>query len=158
LGDADWIRGSMTSDGYFRSGDLVTIDEEGFLVVEGRTKEVINRGGYKYSPREVENVLLAHEDIQRIAIIAIPDSRLVERACAVVVPRSGASLSLFSITEYLQAHGVAKFKWPEQLQVVDEIPMTASGKVQKFRLTQLLLARSGDTAQNAGLGEEGSKT
>jgi cyclohexanecarboxylate-CoA ligase len=132
--DPERTRASLTDDGWFRSGDLIALDDDGYLTVTGRSKEVINRGGYKYSPREVEEALLFHPDIERVAIVGIKDDRLIERACAFVILRKGASLELEGIQSFLDSHGIATFKWPEQLEIVDEFPMTPSGKIQKFRL------------------------
>jgi acyl-CoA synthetase (AMP-forming)/AMP-acid ligase II len=136
LDDLERTAAAIDHAGWMRMGDLCTMDESGYVTVVGRKKEVINRGGYKYSPREVEDVLALHPAVLRVAVIPIPDERLIERACAVVVVREGADVDLEEIVEYLRTAGVAPFKWPEQLELVDELPMTASGKVQKFVLTE----------------------
>jgi non-ribosomal peptide synthetase component E (peptide arylation enzyme) len=107
---------------------------------------VINRGGYKYSPREVEDVLANHPDVERVAVVRMDDPRLVDRACAFVVARGGAQPTVRSIGEYLRTSGIASFKWPERVEVVDELPMTASGKVQKFVLEARLRTTVGDQA------------
>jgi acyl-coenzyme A synthetase/AMP-(fatty) acid ligase len=130
---------SVTSDGRFRSGDIVVIDEEGYLTVSGRRKEVINRGGYKYSPREVEDVLATHSGVLRVAVVKMADPRLGEKACAFLVLRPGESLSLEQVVAFLKEAGVAPFKWPERLETVDSLPMTASGKIQKFVLEAQLV-------------------
>jgi non-ribosomal peptide synthetase component E (peptide arylation enzyme) len=134
LKDSERAARSMTSDGRFRSGDIVVIDEEGYLTVSGRKKGVINRGGYKYSPREVEDVIAGHSAVLRVAVVKMADPRLGEKACAFVVLRPNESLDLDQIGAILKAAGVAPFKWPERLEVVDSLPMTASGKIQKFML------------------------
>jgi non-ribosomal peptide synthetase component E (peptide arylation enzyme) len=136
---------SVTRDNWFRSGDLVRF-VDGSLSVSGRKKEVINRGGYKYSPREVEDVLANHPDIERVAVVRMDDPRLVDRACAFVVARGGAQPTVRSIGEYLRTSGIASFKWPERVEVVGELPMTASGKVQKFVLEARLRTTVGDQA------------
>jgi acyl-coenzyme A synthetase/AMP-(fatty) acid ligase len=138
LRDPERARTTFTQDGWMRSGDVVRIDSAGYLTVAGRKKEVISRGGYKYSPREVEDVLALHPSIYRVAVVKMPNVRLGEKACAFVVLREGASLDLPTITTFLKEKGVAVFKWPERLEHVDELPTTASGKVQKFVLERRL--------------------
>lgn len=134
LNDPDRARRAMTPDGWLRTGDILTIDESGYVTVSGRRKEVINRGGYKYSPREVEDILVAHPDVLRAAVVKMSDPRLGEKACVYVVPRGSHKLDLPAITRFLKEQGVAPFKWPERLEIVDSLPMTASGKVQKYVL------------------------
>jgi acyl-CoA synthetase (AMP-forming)/AMP-acid ligase II len=129
---------SITGDGWFRSGDLVRIGDDGQLTVAGRKKEVINRGGYKYSPREVEDVLAAYPGIQGIAIVRMADPRLVERSCAFVITEDDSEPTVQELADYLKAHGIASFKWPERVEIVTEFPATASGKVQKFELERML--------------------
>lgn len=129
---------SITGAGWFRSGDLVQIGNDGQLTVAGRKKEVINRGGYKYSPREVEDVLISHPGIRRIAIVRMADPRLVERSCAFVVPEGSSEPTVPELADYLKARGIASFKWPERVEIVREFPTTASGKVQKFELEKML--------------------
>jgi acyl-CoA synthetase len=138
LADEQRAASLMTEDGWFRSGDLISIDVEGYVTVRGRTKEVINRGGYKYSPREVEDVLEKHLAIRSVAIVSTPDERLVERACAFVVLAPDHSVTLSEVQDFLRANGIAQFKWPEDLRFVDTLPMTPSGKVQRFVLVGLL--------------------
>jgi non-ribosomal peptide synthetase component E (peptide arylation enzyme) len=132
---------SITSTGWFRSGDLVRIGDDGQLTVAGRKKEVINRGGYKYSPREVEDVLASYPGIRQIAIVRMADARLVERSCAFIVPYGGSGPSVQELAEYLKAHGIASFKWPERVEIVTEFPTTPSGKIQKFELEKMLEQR-----------------
>jgi acyl-CoA synthetase (AMP-forming)/AMP-acid ligase II len=138
LDDPDREAHSWAPGGWFRSGDLVSLDDEGYLRVAGRKKEVINRGGYKYSPREVEDLLTQLPEIERVAVVGMPDSRLVERACAFVVPRGDAKPTVKTISAYLESCGVATFKWPERVELVTHLPTTASGKIQKFVLEHRL--------------------
>ncbi|HXJ79813.1 MAG TPA: AMP-binding protein [Candidatus Methylomirabilis sp.] len=130
-----------TPDGWFRTGDRATLDADGYLAITGRSKDVIIRGGENIPVAEVENLLFAHPKIAGVAIVAIPDLRLQERACAVVVPRAGESLTLAELVAYLDAKQLAKQKFPERLEIVSEFPMTPSGKVQKYRLRQLVKHR-----------------
>jgi len=127
---------AFTSDGFYRTGDLVavrTIDGERYLSVEGRIKDVINRGGEKISAEEVEVLLVQHPDILAAAVIAMPDPRLGERACAYLVAQQDP-VPLASVQAHLSALGVAKFKWPERLEWVGEMPKTPIGKIDKKAL------------------------
>lgn len=124
---------AFTSDGFYRTGDLVarrTIEGGTFVSVEGRIKDVINRGGEKVNAEEVELLLLRHAGISAAAVVAMPDVRLGERACAYVVA-AGEPLSLGEVQQHLDGLGVAKFKWPERLEWVDDLPRTAVGKIDK---------------------------
>lgn len=124
---------AFTSDGSYRTGDLVAvrvIDGERCLSIEGRIKDLINRGGEKISAEEVEVLLLRHPRIAAAAVVAMPDERLGERACAYLVA-AGEELSLRQIQEHLDSLGVAKFKWPERLEWVPELPKTPVGKLNK---------------------------
>jgi acyl-CoA synthetase (AMP-forming)/AMP-acid ligase II len=138
LRDPEREAASITGDGWFRSGDLVRIGRDGQLTVAGRKKEVINRGGYKYSPREVEDVLASYPGISRIAIVRMADARLVERSCAFIVPEGGSEPTVQELADYLKARGIASFKWPERVEIVTEFPTTASGKIQRFELERML--------------------
>jgi cyclohexanecarboxylate-CoA ligase len=131
--DARLNETSFTDDGYFRTGDLASIDDDGYVTIRGRLKDIIIRNGENISAREVEDLLYTHPDIDDVAVVALPDSRTGERACAAVVSRR-ADLSLPELQVFLRAAGVATQKWPEELRIVAELPRTASGKVQKFLL------------------------
>jgi non-ribosomal peptide synthetase component E (peptide arylation enzyme) len=139
LKDPERARATFTDDGWMRSGDIVSVDSSGYLTVAGRKKEVINRGGYKYSPREVEDILITHPSVLRVAVVKMPDPRLGEKACAFVVVRPGTSLDLAAVAEFLRAHGIAPFKLPERVEIVESLPTTPSGKVQKFVLEAQLV-------------------
>jgi acyl-CoA synthetase (AMP-forming)/AMP-acid ligase II len=131
------------ADGWVRSGDLATLDAAGHLTIVGRRKEIIIRGGLNIAPREIEELLVAFPEIERAAVVGVPDERLGERMCACVVAAPGATAPpLEAVVERLLAAGLAKFKLPEQLVVVDSLPMTASGKVQKHELVRALAARA----------------
>lgn len=125
---------------YFDTGDLGSIDEDGYLSLTGRTKDIIVRGGENIPVAYVENVLYEHPDIDALAVVASPHERLQETAALVVVMADGAEpLTLERMREYLQAKGVAKQYWPEKVVVTDDLPRTPSGKIQKFVLRQQLL-------------------
>jgi len=130
---------AFTADGWFRSGDLGFIDGLGNLRISGRVKEMINRGGMKYFPREVEEVLYSHPAILYCAIVGLPDSRLGERSCLCVVPREGqAAPTLEQILAFL-GDGFATYKLPERLVVMQELPFTPTGKIQRHRLVKDIL-------------------
>jgi 2,3-dihydroxybenzoate-AMP ligase len=103
----------------------------GGYVVEGRKKDLINRGGEKISAEEVENMLLGHETVRNVACVPMPDPVLGERTCAFVIPAPGAQPTLEALCGYLAAQGLAKFKMPERLEVVAEFPLSPFGKVSK---------------------------
>jgi 2,3-dihydroxybenzoate-AMP ligase len=127
---------AFTSDGFYRTGDLVAVrvvDGERCLSVEGRLKDLINRGGEKVSAEEVELLLLRHPGIVAAAVVAMPDPRLGERACAYLVP-AAEPLLLREVQEHLEALSLAKFKWPERLEWVSRLPTTQVGKVDKVQL------------------------
>jgi cyclohexanecarboxylate-CoA ligase len=125
----------FTADGYARSGDLGFMDEEGFVRVTGRTKDIIIRGGLNISARELEDLLLDHAAIGSVAAVAMPDERLGEKVCVYVVPAPGHDApTLADITDFLRTRNVATPKLPERLELVESLPMTATGKVQKHVL------------------------
>jgi cyclohexanecarboxylate-CoA ligase len=125
---------AITADGYYRTGDLATIDGHGYLRITGRVKDVINRGGEKVPVAEIEQLLYAHPAVSDIAIVAMPDDRLEERACAYVVLAPGAELDFAAMQEYLDSCRVSKTYWPERLELADVLPRTPSGKIQKYIL------------------------
>jgi non-ribosomal peptide synthetase component E (peptide arylation enzyme) len=131
---------AFDKEGWCRSGDLGRIDENGCLRVTGRLKDIIIRGGLNISAREVEDNLLTHPNVKDVAIVAMPDPMLGERACAFVVP-AGQAPTLSELITYLKVERrVSPTKFPERLEIVDALPITASGKVQKFQLRQRVRA------------------
>jgi len=134
---------AFTADGFYRTGDLAAvrrIDGERFFSVEGRIKDLINRGGEKINAEEVESLLLRHPRITAAAVVAMPDPRLGERTCAYVVVE-GAQLDLADIQEHFAALQVAKFKWPERVEHLPELPRTLVGKLDKKRLQADITAK-----------------
>lgn len=125
-------------EGWFDTGDIARLDAHGYIRITGRSKDVIIRGGENIPVVEIENLLYAHPAIAQVAIVATPDDRLGERACAVVVTKPGASLSFEEMVGHLTDARVAKNYLPEKLVVLDEMPTTPSGKIQKFMLRQLV--------------------
>ena len=134
---------AFTPEGWYRSGDIVRLDEGGNLIVEGRAKDLINRGGEKISAEEVEDLLLAHPAVMNIAAVAMPDRALGERTCVYVVRRDNAQVTLEDLKRSLHERGVAKYKWPERLELVDELPITNVGKIDKRALREDIIARIG---------------
>jgi cyclohexanecarboxylate-CoA ligase len=134
LNRPDLTAEAITADGWYRSGDLATLDGEGQLRITGRVKDVINRGGEKVPVAEVEQLLYAHPAVAEVAIVAMPDERLGERACAFVVLTDDGELDFAAMQAHLDAHRLTKTYWPERLEVVAELPRTPSGKIQKFML------------------------
>ena len=127
-------REAFTGDGFYRTGDLVRLDPSEHLVVEGRIKDLINRGGEKINAEEIEAHLMAHPGVNAAAIVAMPDDILGERSCAYLSLQDSATLELAAMREFLAARGVAQFKWPERIEIVSELPLTNVGKIRKSEL------------------------
>ncbi|MGK5174043.1 (2,3-dihydroxybenzoyl)adenylate synthase [Geodermatophilus sp. CPCC 205761] len=132
---------AFTPDGWYRSGDVVRRRPDGNLVVEGRDKDMINRGGEKISAEEVENLAYALPQVAQAAAVAMPDADLGERVCLYAVLRPGAALTLAELRDAMAAAGVARYKWPERLEVVGELATTKVGKVDKKALREDVAAR-----------------
>ena len=127
---------AFTPDGFYKSGDVVRWHPSGNLVVEGRDKDLINRGGEKISAEEVENLILGHPKVFNVAAVAMPDPALGERTCAYVVLKGGETLSLEELVEFLKGKRVAKYKLPERLELVESLPLTNVGKINKKALRE----------------------
>ena len=126
--DAD----AFDDDGYFRTGDLGIIDDDGFVVISGRLKDVIIRHGENISAKEVEDLLFEHEQVQDVAVIGLDDEVTGDRACAVVATAEGAAaLDMEAMRDYLRGRGLRTNAIPEQLMFVDAIPRNPSGKITK---------------------------
>ncbi|HEX9787962.1 MAG TPA: AMP-binding protein, partial [Candidatus Binatia bacterium] len=142
FGAPEYNARAFTSDGFYRSGDLMRLHPSGNYMVEGRKKDLINRGGEKISAEEIENLILTHPAVQNVACVPMPDPVLGERMCACVVLRRGHALSLKELVVFLMGEEIAKHKLPERLELVDEFPLSPLGKVSKKdlteRITQLL--------------------
>lgn len=126
------------AEGWFDTGDLARLDAQGYVRITGRSKDVIIRGGENIPVVEIEALLYRHPAVAMAAIVAYPDERLGERACAVVVPKAGQNIDLPSIVEFMKAQKVAVQYIPERLIVRDVMPSTPSGKIQKFKLREML--------------------
>jgi len=131
-------------DGWFMTGDIGVLDADGYLTITDRKKDIIIRGGENVSAAEVEEQLIRMPGVAEVAVVAAPDVRLGEHACAFFRMQPGAAaLDLDSVRAHLDRAGIAKQKWPEELRVVDDFPRTASGKIQKFALRQRLREEAG---------------
>jgi oxalate---CoA ligase len=122
-------------DGWFRTGDIGSLDAEGFLTIHGRKTEMINRGGEKISPAEVDDALQRHPDVAEAAAFAVPHPRLGEDVAAAVVLREGATVTALKLREFLLP-SLAQFKIPRRIVFVDRLPKGATGKVQRQRLVE----------------------
>ncbi len=129
---------SFTTGGWFRSGDLAVMDEGGRASLTGRIKDIINRGGVKYNPADLEELLLAHPGVTQASIVPMEDEILGEKACCFIVAREGAAPDLKDICAFLEKNGVTKNKWPERVELIGEMPMTPTKKVIKGKLAKLL--------------------
>ncbi len=126
------------ADDWFDTGDLARIDARGYIRISGRSKDVIIRGGENIPVIEIEGLLYKHPAVAQVAIVAYADERLGERACAVVVPKAGQTLEFDAMVEFLKAQGIALQYVPERLVTCEAMPATPSGKIQKFRLREML--------------------
>ena len=127
---------AFTSDGFYRSGDLMRRHPSGNYLVEGRKKDLINRGGEKISAEEIENLILTHPAVQNVACVPMPDPILGERMCACIILRSGRTLTLEELVAFLADQEIARHKLPERLEIMEEFPMSPFGKVSKKDLTE----------------------
>ncbi len=138
FGAPDHNARAFTSDGFYRSGDLMRQHPSGNYMVEGRIKDLINRGGEKISAEEIENLILQHPAVQNVACVPMPDLRLGERMCAYAVLKRGESLTLPGLVSFLEGKEIAKFKLPERLELLDRFPVSTFGKVSKKSLTEMI--------------------
>jgi acyl-CoA synthetase (AMP-forming)/AMP-acid ligase II len=136
--DPEQTRNSFDSEGYFYTGDLGRTVAGGFLTVSGRKKDLIIRGGENISPKEIEDVLHQHPAIKEVAIVAMPSARMGETVCACAVLNAGHSLDLPEVTRFLTTAGLATQKFPERLELLEELPRTPSGKVLKTTLREMV--------------------
>ena len=129
---------TFTSDGFYRSGDLMRQHPSGNYMVEGRKKDLINRGGEKISAEEVENLILSHPAVKNVACIAVPDPDLGERMCACVLLKDGAELRFETLKTFLMGKEIAKYKLPERLEILADFPLSTFGKVSKKKLVEMI--------------------
>ncbi len=124
----------FTHDGYYRTGDLAKIDERGYIAITGRKKDVIMRGGETLVPSEIENLIRKHPDVDGVAVVGMPDPKMGERACAYVVPKPGKGFSFDEMVQFLKGEGASVLLLPERLEIIDSLPLTGVGKVDKKTL------------------------
>lgn len=132
---------SFTPDGFYRSGDMMRRLPSGNYVVEGRKKDLINRGGEKISAEEIENLILSYSKVQNVACVAMPDAVLGEKMCAFVILKEGQHLTLTELVEYLKGEEIARFKLPERLEILNSFPLSTFGKVSKKDLVEMIKER-----------------
>jgi cyclohexanecarboxylate-CoA ligase len=128
---------TFDAEGWFDSGDLAYMDGEGYIRISGRVKDVLIRGGENVPVVEIENLLYKHPSVAAVAVVGYPDARLGERGCAFIVPKPGNTIDLAAMQAYLAECKMAKQFWPERVELVADLPRTASGKIQKFKLKEV---------------------
>jgi non-ribosomal peptide synthetase component E (peptide arylation enzyme) len=129
---------TFTADGFFRTGDQAKKDEQGYIWITGRIKDIIIRGGENISAVEIENMMSVHPAIADVAVVAMPDKILGERTCAYVIPKPGAKPTLEEVVSFLKGKGASVLQLPERLELIDELPMTKVGKVDKKSLREAI--------------------
>ncbi|UCG81692.1 MAG: AMP-binding protein, partial [Desulfobacterales bacterium] len=139
----DLTKESMDEYGWFYTGDRGRLDPEGYLTITGRTKDIIIRGGENFPVKETEDLLGTHPSIAEVAIVAMPDPRLQEKACAFVSLRPGAKFEFEDMIHFLETQGIAKRRYPEHLEVLPNLPKTPSGKIKKRVLRQYIAEKVG---------------
>jgi 2,3-dihydroxybenzoate-AMP ligase len=127
----------FTPDGFYRSGDLMRRHRSGNYIVEGRKKDLINRGGEKISAEEIENLILMHPAVQNVACVPVSDPDLGEKMCACLILKPGKTVALPELVEFLKDKEIAKFKLPERLLICDDFPVSTFGKVSKKALADM---------------------
>jgi 2,3-dihydroxybenzoate-AMP ligase len=141
----------FTPDGFYRSGDLMRQHPSGNYIVDGRKKDLINRGGEKISAEEIENLILSHPSVKNVACIPVPDLDLGERMCACVLLRDGANLSFDELKTFLLGREIAKYKLPERLEVLADFPLSTFGKVSKKKLVGMISEKVAAEKQATGI-------
>lgn len=142
LNDDEQTAGAFTADGLYRSGDLGVLDDEGYLRIVGRAKDVIIRGGQNISPREIEDVVVELDTVVEAAAIGLPDPVYGERVCLCVVPADGSVVTLESVGAHLRHRGLSAFMIPERLELFDQLPSNSGGKTSKPELRTLVTLRA----------------
>jgi len=155
--DPQLTAAAFDADGWYRTGDLGVLDADGFLTITDRVNDVIIRGGENISAAEVEEVIIQLDHVAEVAVVAAPDERMGEHACAVVRLAPGVeALELRDLADALQRTGLARQKWPEELRIVDDFPRTASGKIRKVDLRRDLRTTGVDSVRSGNEIDAGS--
>ncbi len=138
------------AQGWFDTGDRAVMHDDGFIRISGRTKDIIIRGGENVPVKEIEDVLMRHPKVRNAAVVAAPDPRLGEVGCACIIPEPGETLTFDDLRAFLAEQQVTRQYWPERLALMDAFPTTPSGKIQKFRLRELVTAQGAAAAAGGG--------
>ena len=135
-GAPELTKESWDADGWEHSGDVLAKDENGLLSIVGRTKEMILRGAQNIFPKEIEDILSKHPKIKQVAIVKMPDKELGEKACAFVIATPRGTVTLEDLTSFLEGRKVTKYKWPERVEVIEQMPLSSGGKILKRELEE----------------------
>jgi fatty-acyl-CoA synthase len=146
--DREATRAAIDEARWMHTGDLATIDDDGYVNIVGRIKDIVIRGGENIYPREIEEFLYTHPEIADVQVIGVPDERYGEEVCAWVVPREGTSLDEEAVRDFCRGR-IARYKIPRYVRIVDSFPMTVTGKIQKFKMRELEVAERGLEAAEA---------
>jgi acyl-CoA synthetase len=138
FGDQEATERAFNAGGWFMTGDLGTLDADGYLRIAGRRKDVIIRGGHNIHPARIEALAMKHASVERAAAVAVPDARLGEKVCIAVVPRAGARIDPDDLLAHLDAAGLSKYDMPEYFLALDRIPLTPSGKIRKRDIADMI--------------------
>jgi fatty-acyl-CoA synthase len=145
-GDEARTREAVDAGGWMHTGDLATIDEDGYCRIVGRIKDMVIRGGENIYPREIEEFLHRHPDVQDVQVVGVPDERYGEELCAWIVPRPGATLDEESIRAFCRSE-IAHYKVPRYVRLVNGFPTTVTGKVQKFQIREQMIKELGQSSR-----------
>ncbi len=138
---------TRNAEGWFFTGDLGQVDDKGYLRLTGRKKDVINRGGTKIFPDDIEDILHQHPKILKVAAVGMPDYRMGEKVCAYIIPRENETVTMEDVVAFMESQKVMKYKIPERIEVVQEFPMLPSGKIRKESLRQDIAGKVGQEPQ-----------
>lgn len=141
FGDPEATKDRIDEDGWGYTGDYGVLDQDGFLRIVGRKKDLIIRGGQNISPKELEDLIMTHPSVMEVSVVGIPDAVMGEKACACVIPREGRSLSFEELVGYLRSMEIETHKLPERLELMDGFPMSEGKKVQKYRLREMIVEK-----------------
>jgi fatty-acyl-CoA synthase len=147
-GEAEKTAEAIDAAGWMHTGDLATMDDDGYLAIVGRIKDMVIRGGENVYPREVEELLYLHEDVIDVQVVGVPDEKYGEELCAWVRLREGAQLEADDVRAFCRER-VAHFKVPRHVLFVEEFPMTVTGKVQKYKMRETTIEQLGLVAEEA---------
>ena len=139
-GDEAKTREAIDAEGWMHTGDLATMDAEGYVNIVGRIKDMVIRGGENIYPREIEEFLYRHPDIQDVQVVGVPDARFGEELCAWIIPKPGMALDEASVRSFCEGQ-IAHYKVPRYIRFVEAFPMTVTGKIQKFRIREAMVAQ-----------------